>query len=107
MNGASEAPNGARGEAALDLAGERLRLRPSFAALVAAEEELGPLFDLVDRAADGKLSLSDMAALFWHCLVDPPQGLTRDTLGEAIVEAGLAKLSPVLRGILKQILGGR
>ncbi|KFG89431.1 hypothetical protein BV98_002815 [Sphingobium herbicidovorans NBRC 16415] len=99
--------NSARGEAALELGGETLRLRPSFAALVAAEDELGPLFDLVDRAAEGKLSLSDIAALFWHCLVDPPRGLTREALGEAIVDAGLAKLSPVLRGILKQILGGR
>lgn len=99
--------NGARGEAALEIGGETLTLRPSFAALVAAEAELGPLFELVDRAAEGKLSLSDMAALFWHCLVDRPSGLTREALGEAIVETGLAALSPVLRGILRQILGGR
>lgn len=101
------APNGARGEAALELGGERLVLRPSFAALVAAEEELGPLFALVERAADGKLSLAEMAGLFWHCLVEPPAGLTREALGEAIVAVGLAKLTPVLRGILAQILGGR
>ena len=101
------APNGARGEAALELGGERLVLRPSFAALVAAEEELGPLYARVERAADGKLSLAEMAGLFWHCLVEPPAGLTREALGEAIVAVGLAKLSPVLRGILAQILGGR
>ena len=91
----------------MELCGERLVLRPSFAALVAAEEELGPLFALVERAADGKLSLGEMAGLFWHCLVEPPAGLTREALGEAIVAVGLAKLSPVLRGILAQILGGR
>lgn len=108
MSGAANgAPNSARGEAALQLGGEMLRLRPSFAALVAAEEELGPLFDLVERAADGKLTLSDMAGLFWHCLIDPPAGVTREALGEAILDAGLAKLSPVLRSILKQILAGR
>lgn len=101
------AANRARGEAALEVAGETLRLRPSFAALVAAEQELGPLFELVDRAAAGKLSLSDMAGLFWHCLDDAPEWLTRERLGEAIVEAGLAKLSPVLSGIIRQILGGR
>lgn len=101
------AANGARGEASLELVGETLRLRPSFAALVAAEQELGPLFELVERAAAGKLSLSDMAGLFWHCLADPREGLTRERLGEAIVEAGLAKLSPVLGGIIRQILGGR
>jgi len=101
------APNGARGEAALELGGERLVLRPSFAALVAAEEELGPLFSLVERAAAGKLSLAEMAGLFWHCLVEPPAGLTREALGEAIVAAGLATLTPALRGIIGQILGGR
>ncbi len=41
-------------------------LRPSFAALVAAEEELGPLFALVERAAEGELALSEIAALFDH-----------------------------------------
>ncbi|RYM04558.1 gene transfer agent family protein [Sphingobium indicum] len=91
----------------MELGGERFVLRPSFAALVAAEEELGPLFALVERAADGKLSLGEMAGLFWHCLAEPPAGLTREALGEAIVAAGLAKLTPVLRGILGQILGGR
>ena len=67
--------NGARGEAALELGGERFVLRPSFAALVAAEEELGPLFALVERAAEGKLSLGEMAGLFWHCLAEPPAGV--------------------------------
>jgi hypothetical protein len=43
--------NPARGEAALLIAGEILVLRPSFEALVAAEEELGPLFALIERAA--------------------------------------------------------
>ncbi len=45
-----------------------LVLRPSFAALVAAEQELGPLFALVERAAEGRLALGEMVALFWHCL---------------------------------------
>ena len=42
-----------RGEVRLDLDGQVHILRPSFAALVAAEEELGPLFTLVERAAGG------------------------------------------------------
>lgn len=100
------AANPARGEAALDLGGERLALRPSFGALVAAEQELGPLFDLVERAADGKLSLADLVALFWHCLVDR-DALSREALGEAIVAVGLAKVTPVLKAILQQILAGK
>jgi Phage tail tube protein, GTA-gp10 len=55
--------NPARGEASILVGGERLVLRPSFEALVAAEEELGPLFALVERAAAGGLKLAEMAAL--------------------------------------------
>ena len=106
MSGAGEAPNAARGEAALEIGGERLVVRPSFAALVAAEEELGPLFALVDRAADGKLTLGEMAGLFWHCLVDR-RALTREALGDAMLAIGLAKLAPLLRSVLQQILAGR
>ncbi len=58
--------NAARGEAVVC----GYTLRPSFAALVAAEEELGPLFALVERAASGELKLSEMVALFWHCLAE-------------------------------------
>lgn len=100
------AANPERGEAALEVGGETLALRPSFAALVAAEEELGPLFDLVERAADGKLSLGDLVALFWHCLVDRER-LSREALGEAVLAIGLARVTPVLKAILQQILAGK
>ncbi len=103
----SGAANPVRGEAALAVAGETLVLRPSFAALVAAEAELGPLFALVERAADGKLSLAEMVALFWYCLRDPPEGLDRIALGEAVAALGLAAVTPVLRMLLGQILAGR
>jgi len=98
--------NAERGEAALMLGGEVVALRPSFGALVAAEAELGPLFDLVERAADGKLSLGDMAALFWHCLVDRER-MDREALGEAMLVVGLARLAPVLKTLLQQILAGK
>jgi len=99
--------NPARGEAALGVGGEALLLRPSFAALVAAEEELGPLFALVERAAAGELRLGEMATLFWHCAADRPEGCTRERIGEALAEAGLAKTAPVLKVLLTQILQGR
>jgi len=81
-------------------------LRPSFSALVAAEGELGPLFVLVERAAEGRLGIGEMVGLFWHCLRDAPEGVTRERLGEAVVEAGLAAMAPVLRVLLRQILAG-
>lgn len=96
-----------RGEAAVEAAGLRLTLRPTFQALVAAEEELGPLFALVERAAAGGLKLSELVALFWHCLDDRPEGLTRERFGEAVAERGLTQATPVLRTVLSQILQGR
>lgn len=99
--------NPTRGEASVRVGGEAVVLRPSFAALVAAEEELGPLFALVERAAAGELRLAELVALFWHCLRDTPEGLDRARFGEALAEAGLAALTPVLRVLLKQILQGR
>jgi hypothetical protein len=99
--------NPARGEAVLALENAALMLRPSFAALVAAEEEIGPLFALVERAASGTLTLSEMVALFWHCLAERPDGLTRAAFGEAVAKAGLAAATPALKLLLGQILGGR
>ena len=96
--------NPGRGEAALVVGGEMLLLRPTFEALVAAEEELGPLFALVERAAEGGLKLSEMAALFWHC---SNGSVARERIGAAIAEAGLAKMTPVLKVLLTQILQGR
>lgn len=99
--------NALRGEAELRV-GERVHvLRPSFAALVAAEAELGPLFALVERAADGRLGLGELAGLFWHCVKDRPEALTREAVGEAVVVQGLAALTPALRVLLGQILSGR
>lgn len=80
----------ARGEATFQTKDAELLLRPTFAALVAAEEELGPLFALVERAAAGELKLSEMAALFWHCRYGAAPELTREEFSEMLAEAGLA-----------------
>ena len=98
--------NALRGEAELVIDGTRLILRPSFAALVAAEEELGSLFDLVERAASGRLLLSEIVTLFWYVTCDRPERLTRDQLGESMMKLGLAGVTPALKLLLKQILSG-
>jgi hypothetical protein len=100
------AANPLRGEAAIMVDGTPRLLRPSFTALVAAEDELGPLFALVERAGKGELRLAEMAALFWHCLA-PGTGLTRDQLGDAVLALGLAEAAKPLRILLGQILQGR
>jgi hypothetical protein len=100
-------PNPHRGEASLQVGGETLLLRPSFSALVGAEEELGPLFGLVERASEGKLALFQIAVLFDHLSAGRPAAITRERIGEAVVEKGLAGISPTLRLVLEQILKGR
>jgi hypothetical protein len=101
------AANPHRGEATVRVGGAALVLRPSFAALVAAEGELGPLFGLVERAGEGRLALAEVVALFWHCLRERPDGVTREQLGEAVVGQGLAAVMPALRVLLGQIVQGR
>jgi hypothetical protein len=102
-----KAANPARGEAELCVSGERLVLRPSFAALVAAEGELGSMFALVERAAEGRLMLGEVASLFWHCVDRRPAMLSRERVGEAVAELGLARTAPVLKLLIAQILAGR
>jgi len=99
------AANPLRGEATLEIAGRSCLLRPSFTALVAAEEELGPLYVLLERAGSGQLRLSELAALFWHCLAER-EHWTRDQIGEAVVSLGLAACAAPLRMLLGQILKG-
>ena len=97
-----------RGEVNLLVGGETILIRPSFGALVAAEEELGPLFALVERAAEGKLGIGEMTALFDHLSREGrPAGIDRARIGEAIVERGLAGVSPQLKIVLGQILQGK
>lgn len=66
--------NPARGEAVLRVGGAELAVRPSFAALVAAEAEIGPLFALVERAAEGRLALGEMTALSGIACASGPRG---------------------------------
>ena len=94
-----------RGEAMLEVAGKAQLLRPTFEALVLAEEELGPLFALVERAGDGRLKLSEMATLFWFCL-DERETVSRIQVGEAVTTRGLAGCATPLRVLLSQILRG-
>ena len=100
-------PNAHRGEASIEVGGERLLLRPTFGALVAAEEELGSLFEIVERAAEGALKLQQIVALFAHLSRGRPEGITRERIGEAVVEKGLAGVTPTLKLVLTQVLRGR
>ena len=99
--------NPVRGEASLRVGETDILLRPTFAALVAAEEEIGSLFALVERAAAGKLRLSEMVALFWHCRVEGAIPFDREQFSEAVTAGGMAASTPALKTLLAQILGGQ
>jgi Phage tail tube protein, GTA-gp10 len=95
-----------RGETQFRVCGETLVLRPSFGALVAAEQELGALFALVERAAEGQLRLQEIATLFDHLSAQRNPAIGRAEIGQAVVELGLARTSPILKVVLGQILQG-
>lgn len=94
-----------RGEASIVVGGVPQVLRPSFENLVAAEAELGSLFALVERAAAGALTLTEITALLWHCLpVDARPD--RAIVGDAVLALGLVKATGPVRAVLAQILDG-
>jgi hypothetical protein len=101
----SLAANPWRGEASVTLGGRERILRPSFAALAAAEEELGSLLALVERAAAGQLRLAEVAALYWHCLTER-EGFDREAMAEELLSLGLAKMTHPLRQLIEQIIQG-
>jgi hypothetical protein len=103
--GTAKVANPHRGEVALLLDGMSHVLRPSFGALAAAEEELGSLFRLIERASGGELKLAELVGLFWHCLGDRDDQ-SREAFAEAVTRAGLAALAAPLRALLVQVLKG-
>ncbi|MBU7579712.1 MAG: gene transfer agent family protein [Porphyrobacter sp.] len=97
--------NPLRGEATLAVAGITHVLRPSFENLVLAEAELGSLFALVERAAAGALTLTEMTALLWHCL--PAENRPdRAAVGQAVLAMGLIGATGPVRSVLAQVLQG-
>lgn len=99
------AANPLRGECALAVAGVTYVLRPSFENLVLAEAELGSLFALVERAAGGALTLTEMTALLWHCLPceNRPERLA---VGQTVLQMGLVGATGPVRAVLAQVLQG-
>ena len=102
----TRAANAQRGETELIVAGETFVVRPSFENLVAAEDELGSLFALVERASDGALTLTEIATLLWHCLATEHRP-ARKALGEAVLAMGLVAATGPVRSVLSQVLQGK
>lgn len=97
--------NPLRGEGTLTVAGVTHVLRPTFENLVLAEAELGSLFALVERAAAGALTLTEMTALLWHCLPGENRP-DRIAVGQAVLAMGLVGATAPVRTVLAQVLQG-
>lgn len=97
--------NPMRGEAMITIAGMEYLLRPTFEALVAAEEDLGSLFAMVEKASQGSLGIAAMSALVWHCLPAETRP-DRNAVGEALLAMGLINATVPVRAILAQVLKG-
>lgn len=97
--------NSQRGEVELRLGNNTHVLRPSFENLVAAEDELGSLFALVERAAEGAITLAEITSLLWHCLTNEPRP-ERDAFGQAVLQIGMVDATKPVRAILAQVLQG-
>jgi hypothetical protein len=99
--------NPERGEVALLLRTGPYVVRPTFSALVAAEGEVGSLFQLLERAGAGDVRLTDMAALFWHGLAGDQRRGDRLQFEKELLDAGVATLVPAYRQLLSGIFGSR
>lgn len=99
------AANTLRGETTLMVGGVTYVLRPSFENLVLAEAELGSLFALVERAAAGVLTLTEMATLLWHCVGGDARP-ERAAVGQAVLAMGLVSATAPVRAVLAQVLQG-
>ena len=98
--------NALRGETSLTVAGQPVLLRPTFENLVAAEEELGSLFALVERASGGSLTLTEITALLWHCAPFDTRP-DRAAIGAAVMAMGMVEATNPVRAILAQALNGK
>lgn len=99
--------NRLRGEVALELGGEALALRPTFAAIMEIEDRLGGIVPLASRAAAGDFGLREVTVIVWACLNgadDRKRSL--DEVGERIMAAGLASVTPAVSALLTGILRG-
>lgn len=95
-----------RGETSFAVDGQDLLLRPTFASLVAVEDEIGSLFALVERASEGSLTIAEMSAILWHCAPEETRP-DRDRFGSAILSCGLIEATKPVRAILAQVLQGQ
>ena len=88
------------------LGGVSYRLLPTFAALLALEEQSGlGLLTLAKRFAGGEFTLAELVALIRAGLIGAGEKVP-DNLGALVLAQGLSALTPVLTRFLEAALNG-
>lgn len=108
------AANASRGEHTLTLAGKAYRLRPSYTAIVAIEDELGrsaiELLRQANACALGYEELGTIAAALIRAGADEGDAMTRNVsaerIGEMIYEEGSAQVMVVITVVLAAAVSG-
>ena len=88
---------------ALTLEGTDYRLKPTFQAIMDIEERLGGIVGLAVKAADGDFGLKEMTVIIWATMEERQNF---EQLGQLILQAGIARVSPVVRDLLTLCLVG-
>ena len=105
--------NGARGEIALILGGERHALIPSFRNLAEIEDRLDEgLIPLARRLAEGRIRAEEAATILWCCLGreedgdQPSAPMDEAQLASALLaEHGLVRMLEMASALLAAFLG--
>ncbi len=85
--------NKERGEVTLALGGEKYVLVPSFGAVCGIEERIGDnLFQFGRRIEVAQVSVTELIDFAHACIAEAGYKVTRERLGDLIVEAGTATL---------------
>ena len=99
----------ARREVTLQLGAENYVLTPSFGAVCGVEERIGTnLFQLGQRLESVQISARELIDFAHACIAEAGHEVTRERLGELIVEAGTATvLAPLTEYCRIYIFGAR
>lgn len=96
-----------RGDLSFAVDGRTYVLRPTFAAVVAAEQEIGSLLALAAQAQNG-LSFEKAVALLHHChLAADPAGPDREAFGAILMEHGFMPSLALFKQLMTDLLGGQ
>lgn len=101
--------NKERGEVTLALGGEKYVLVPSFGAVCGIEERIGNnLFQFGQRIELAQVSAAELIDFAHACIAEAGYKVTRERLGELIVDAGSATvLAPLTEYCRIYIFGAR